>query len=164
MHYQCIALFLVILLAVAMNAATNIVPVLHPLQCQTKTMHLGDVILPRRGQKVLRGGANSPMMQPSLRGQNSHRTWCYVIRTQQHQPTMPGAETIQTEGPHHGKTDYDVYFFVDGKTVAGRFMMVKIGDLMVCAPKLDSNLHQNTIGKLSSRAFDWCNKNAMVPV
>jgi hypothetical protein len=40
------------------------------------------------------------------------------------------------------------------KTVAGSYMRVMIGDLMVWALKLDTNLHQNTIGKLSSRAFD----------
>ncbi len=101
MHYQRIALILTVLLAVAVNAATNIVPAPHPPQRQTKMMHSGDVILPRRRQKLLRGGANSPPMQPSLRHQNSCQTWCYVIRTQHHQPTMPGTETIQTEGPHH---------------------------------------------------------------
>ncbi len=101
MRYQCIALILIILLATAVNAATNIVPAPHLPQRQTKTMHLGDGILPRRCQKVLRGGANSPPMQPSLCRQNSRQTWCYVIRTQHHQPTTPGAETIQTEGPHH---------------------------------------------------------------
>jgi hypothetical protein len=101
MRYQHNALILIDLLAIAVNAATNIVPALHPPQCQTITMHSGDVILPRRRQKVLRGGANSPPMQPSLRRQNSRQTWCYVVRTQHHQPTMPGAETIQTEGPHH---------------------------------------------------------------
>jgi hypothetical protein len=41
-------------------------------------------------------------------------------------------------------------------------MRVTMGDLMVWALKLDPNLNQNTIGKLSSRAFDWCNKNAIV--
>jgi hypothetical protein len=101
MRYQRIALILIVLLAIAVNAATNIVPAPHPPQRQTKTMHSGSVILPRQCQKVLRGGANSPPMQPSLRCQNSHQTWCYVIRTQHHQPTMPGAETIRTEGPHH---------------------------------------------------------------
>jgi hypothetical protein len=101
MRYQRIALILIVLLAVAVNAATNIVPALHPLQRQTKTMHLGNVILPRWRQKVLRGGVKSPPMQPSLRRQNSHQTWCYVVRTQHHQPTMPGTETIRTEGPHH---------------------------------------------------------------
>ncbi len=94
MNYQCIALILFVLFAIAMNAATNIAPAPHPPQRQTKTMHLGNVILPQRCQKVLGGGANSPPMQPSLRGQNSHRTWCYVFRTQHHQPTTPGAETI----------------------------------------------------------------------
>ncbi len=101
MHYHFIALILIVLLAVAVNAATNIVPATHPPQCQTKTMHSGDVILPQWHWKVLRGGANSPPMQPSLHRQNSHQTWCYVVRTQHHQPTMPGTETIQTEGPHH---------------------------------------------------------------
>jgi hypothetical protein len=101
MHYQRIALIPIVLLAVAENSATNIVPVPHPLQRQTKTMHLVNVILLRRGLKVLRRGANSPPMQPSLRRQNSHQTWYYVVRTQHHQPTTPGAETIQTEGPHH---------------------------------------------------------------
>ncbi len=101
MHYQRIALILIILLAVAVNAATNIVSAPHPPQRQTKTMHLGDVILPRQHQKVLGESANSPPMQPSLRRQNSRQTWCYVVRTQHHQPTTPGAETIRTEGPHH---------------------------------------------------------------
>jgi hypothetical protein len=101
MRYQRIALILIVLLAVAMNAATNIVPVPHLPRRQTKTMHSGDVILPRRRQKVLGGGANSPPMQPSSCRQNSRQTWCYVVRTQHHQPTMPGAETIRTEGPHH---------------------------------------------------------------
>jgi hypothetical protein len=101
MHYQRITLIFIILLAVAVNAATNIVPVPHLPQRQTKTMHLGNVILLRQHQKVLGGGANSPLMQPSLHCQNSRQTWCYVVRTQHHQPTTPGAETIRTEGPHH---------------------------------------------------------------
>jgi hypothetical protein len=44
MRYQCIALICILLLAAAMNAVTNIVPALHPPQCQTKMMHLVDVI------------------------------------------------------------------------------------------------------------------------
>jgi hypothetical protein len=94
MRCQCITLILIVLLAVAVNAATNIVPVLHPPRRQTKMMHSGDVILPWRRRKVLGGGANSPPMQPSLHCQNSRQTWCYVVRTQHHQPTTPGAETI----------------------------------------------------------------------
>jgi hypothetical protein len=74
MRYQRIALILIVLLAVAVNAATNIVPALHPPQCQTKMMHLGNVILPRQRRKVLRGDANSPPMQPSSRRQNSRQT------------------------------------------------------------------------------------------
>ena len=101
MCYQLITLILLVLHAIAVNAATNIVPAPHPLQRQTKTMHLGNVILPRWCQKVLGGGENSPPMQPSSCHQISHQTWCYVVRTQHHQPTMPGAETIRTEGTHH---------------------------------------------------------------
>ncbi len=48
-------------------------------------------------QQVLGGDENSPLMQPSLRGQKNSWTWCYVIRTQHHQPTMPGTEKIWTE-------------------------------------------------------------------
>jgi hypothetical protein len=60
MHYQRITLILIVLLAVAVNAAINIVPTPHLPQRQTKTMHSGDVILLRRCQKVLGGGENSP--------------------------------------------------------------------------------------------------------
>jgi hypothetical protein len=63
----------------------------------------------------------------------------------------------------HGKTDDDIIFFWwTAKTVAGSYMRVTMGALMVWALKLDQNLHQNKIGKLSSRTFNWCNKNAMV--
>ena len=57
-----------------------------------------------------------------------------------------------------------VYFWWAAKTVAGSYMRVTMGDLLVWALKLDPSLHQDTIGKLSSRAFDWCNKNVVVPV
>jgi hypothetical protein len=101
MCYQHIALILIVLLAVAVNTATNIVPAPHPPQPQTKMMHSGDVILPRQCRKVLGGGANSPPMQPSLCRQSSRQTWCYVVKTQHHQPTTLGAETLQTEVSHH---------------------------------------------------------------
>jgi hypothetical protein len=101
MHYQHIALILIVLLAVAVNVATNIVPAPHLPQYQAKTMHSSNVILLQRCQTVLGGGANSPPMQPSLHRQNSRQTWCYVVRTHHHQPTTPGTETIRTEGPHH---------------------------------------------------------------
>ena len=99
--YRCIALILIVLLAAVVNAATNIAPVLHPPRRQTKTAHPGNVPLPRRCQKVLGGGANSLLTQPSLHWQNSLWTWCHVIRTQHHQPTTFRAETIWTKGPHH---------------------------------------------------------------
>jgi hypothetical protein len=46
-------------------------------------------------------GENSPTEQPSLHQQSCRWTWCFVIRTQHHQPTPPGAETIKTESHHH---------------------------------------------------------------
>jgi hypothetical protein len=60
------------------------------------------LFLPRRRQKVLGGGENSPH-QSNLLGANW--TWCYVIMTQRHQPTTPGAETIQTETSNHEQID-----------------------------------------------------------
>jgi hypothetical protein len=67
MRYQHIALILITLPAVAVNAATIIVSALHPPRHQTKTMHSGDVILPRQRRKVLGGGANSPRCNLLLR-------------------------------------------------------------------------------------------------
>jgi hypothetical protein len=56
-----------------------------------------------------------------------------------------------------------IYFWWAAKTVAGSYMRVTMGDLLVLALKLDPSLHQDTIGKLSSGAFDWCNKIVVVP-
>jgi hypothetical protein len=47
-----------------------------------------------------------------------------------------------------------IYFWWAAKTVAGIYMRVTMGDLLVWALKLDPILHQDTIGKLSARAFD----------
>ncbi len=44
----------------AVKAATNVAPVPHPPQHQTKTVHTGDAFLPRRRQQVHGGGENSP--------------------------------------------------------------------------------------------------------
>jgi hypothetical protein len=60
----------------------------------TRTM----LFLPRRRQKVLGGGEISPPWSNLL---GADRTWCYVIMTKRHQPTAPGAETIQTESSNH---------------------------------------------------------------
>jgi hypothetical protein len=53
-------LIIIVLFARVANAATNIAPAPDPPRCQTKTVRPGDVLLPRRRQKVLGGGANSP--------------------------------------------------------------------------------------------------------
>jgi hypothetical protein len=48
--------------ATAAKAATNTVPVPHPLQHQTKTVHTDNAFLPRRRQKVPGGVENSPVL------------------------------------------------------------------------------------------------------
>jgi hypothetical protein len=62
------------------------------------TLHADDAVLPRRRQKVLEGGENSPH-QFNLLG--ADRTWCYVVMTQHHQPTTPGDKTIRTDSSNH---------------------------------------------------------------
>jgi hypothetical protein len=37
-----------------------------------------------------------------------------------------------------------------------------MGDWLVWGQLFDPNVNQDTIGKLSSRAFDWCKKNMVV--
>jgi hypothetical protein len=88
--------------ATVAKAAINMAPVPHPSQHYIKTVHAGDAFLPRRRRKVLGGGENSPP-QSNLLG--ADRTWCYVVMTQSHQPTLPGAETIPTESSNHEQID-----------------------------------------------------------
>jgi hypothetical protein len=80
--------------ATAAKAATNMAPVLHPPRHYIKMVHADDAFLPRRLQKVLDGGENSPH-QSNLFWSRSDM----VLRrhTQRHQPTTPGTETIPTE-------------------------------------------------------------------
>ena len=90
------------------------------------------------------------------RRQNHLRTWCHVVRTQHHQPTTPGSETIRTEGPYHGPINDPfsagqgqlmkilIYFWWAAKTIAGSYMRVTMGKLMVWALKLDPSLDQDT--------------------
>ncbi len=86
-------------------------------------------------------------------------------------------ETIRMDGAHHqwingivtgmGQQHWWRYFFFGhaAKTRAGSDMRVAMGDFMVWAQKLDLSVHQNTNGKLTSRAFDWCdNKTSFHPV
>ncbi len=73
-------------------------PVLHLPQHYIMRVHADNAFLPRWRRKVLGGGENGPH-QSNLLGANW--TWCYVIMTQHHQPTTPGAETIQIESSNH---------------------------------------------------------------
>ncbi len=45
------------------------------------------------------------------------------------------------------------------KTNADSDGRVTMGDWLVWGQFLDPNVNQDTIEKLSSRAFNWCNKN-----
>jgi hypothetical protein len=65
-----------------------------------KTVHADDAFLPWQCQKVLGGGESSPQKSNLL---GADWTWCYVVMTQRHQPTAPGAETIQTESSNHAQ-------------------------------------------------------------
>ena len=60
MRHWRITLILMVLFAVVANAATNIAPALDPPRRQTEMVRPGDVLLLRRCQMVLGGGANSP--------------------------------------------------------------------------------------------------------
>ena len=91
MHYTDI-------FATAAKAATNMAPVPHPPGHYIKRVHANDAYFPWGRQKVLGGGENSPP-QSNLLG--ADRTWCYVVMTQSHQPTTPGAETIPPESSNH---------------------------------------------------------------
>jgi hypothetical protein len=54
------------------------------------------------GQKNL---ANFMIAPPKSNLFGANWTWCYVIMTQCHQPTTPGAETIRTESSIHEQID-----------------------------------------------------------
>ncbi len=58
-----------------------------------------------------------------------------------------------------------LWFFVEdtAKTDAASNSRVTTGERLVWGQISDPNVNQDTIGKLWSRAFYWCNKNAMVP-
>jgi hypothetical protein len=54
-----------------------------------------------------------------------------------------------------GNTDADIFFFGHAaKTRAGSDMRVAMEDFMVRAQKLDLSIHQNSVGKPTSRAID----------
>jgi hypothetical protein len=53
-----------------------------------------------------------------------------------------------------GNTDEDIIFFCHAaQTRAGSNMRVAIGDFMVWAQKFNLSIHQNTVGKPTSRAI-----------
>jgi hypothetical protein len=57
--------------------------------------------------------------------------------------------------------------FCEGQKKLMRLLAIagsQLRDWLVWGQFLDPNINQDTIGKLSSRAFDWCNKNMVVPV
>jgi hypothetical protein len=61
---------------------------------------------------------------------------------------------VSLQGRGHN-TDEDIIFFGPAeKTRAGSNMRVMMGDFMVWAQKLNLSVHQNTVGKPTSRVFD----------
>ncbi len=64
-----------------------------------------------------------------------------------------------------GSADDDInLFLVGGKNCSWQLHEGHNGRFALRALKLAPSLHQDTIRKLLSRAFDWCNKNVVVPV
>jgi hypothetical protein len=59
-----------------------------------------------------------------------------------------------------------LWFFVEdtAKTDAASDSRVTMGERLVWGQISDPNVNQDTVGKLWSRAFLWCNKNAKVPM
>jgi hypothetical protein len=55
-----------------------------------------------------------------------------------------------------------IFFWWTAKTVAGSYMRVTMREWLVWGQISDPNINQDTIGKLQSRAFYWCNKNEIV--
>ena len=56
-----------------------------------------------------------------------------------------------------------ILFWWVAKT-SGSYIRVTMGDLLGWDLKLNPSLHQDTIGKPTSRAFNWCTINVVVPV
>jgi len=89
--------------------------------------------------------------------------------TQHHQLTTPGTEMKRTESSAHervngivsapegGSADGAVNFQGGGaKTVAGSYMRVTIGDLLVWAQKLDPILQHDTIVESQHQGLSIC--------
>ena len=169
-----IALILIVLLAGVANAATNIAHAPHPPRCQIETVHPGNVLLPRWRQEVLGGGANSP---PCNLLRVDKITFGHGVISSGHSTiSRPRLALKRYEQRVHtmdqlmvsfqrwaGSADEELIFFRWAeKTIAGSYMRVTMGKLMVWA--LKSQPGYRTKWKPTSRAFDWCNNNVGVPL
>jgi hypothetical protein len=65
-----------------------------------------------------------------------------------------------------GSADDDINFrVVGGRKYSWKLHEVHDGKKLIVVPlKLDPSFHQDIIGKLSSRAFNWCYNNVGVPL
>jgi hypothetical protein len=154
---------------VVANAATNIAPAPDPQQRQTKTVRPGDDLLPRQRQEVLGGGANSP---PCNLLRVDKITFGHGVMSSGHSTiSRPHPVLKRYEQRVHtmdqlmvsfqrwaGSADEDInfsagqgqlmkiliYFWWAAKTIAGSYMKVMMGKLMVWALKLNPSLHQDT--------------------
>ncbi len=129
------------------------------------------LFLPRQHWKMLGGGENSPH-QSNISG--ADLTWCYVVTH----------STISWNTRHLNHTNRELKpwtnwwygfsarwgwlmalcFFAEdtAKTDAASDSRVTMGECLVWGQLSDPNVNQDTIGKLWSRAFYWCNKYAKV--
>jgi hypothetical protein len=79
------------------KAATNVAPVPHPLQHQTKMAHMGDAFLPQQRQQVHGGGENSPP-NPTILEPIGHsvNVITHSAINQPHLPLKPYQQRVQT--------------------------------------------------------------------
>ena len=113
----------------------------------------------------------APPMQPSPHQQNSLPTWCHVVRTRP--ISQPHPVLIRYELMVHtmnelmvlfqhwvGSADDDsILLLVDHKNYSWQ---LQEGHLLVWDQRLDPNLDQDTLGKLTARAIHWYNNIVMV--
>ncbi len=134
---------------------------------------MDDAFLPHRRRKVLGGGENRPHRSNLF---EADWTWCYVVTysaiRQPHPALKPYQQRVQTINKlmvwFSAGRDWlmALGFFVEdtAKTDAASNSRVTIGECLVWGQISCPSVNQDIIGKLRSRAFYWCNKNAIVPL
>ena len=146
MHYWRIVLILIALLATAVNAATNIAPAPRRPRCQTKMVQSGSVLLLWLHQKVLGGGANSPqcnlLCATKIAVGHGGMLSGHITISRPHPALKPQEQMVHTINElivwfqgWTGSVDGTGFDGGSAKTVAGSYMRVMMGDLLVWALK-----------------------------